>query len=201
MFFYIGFSTVLFLIPCGLVAAELGSAFGNKSGGIYAWITCAFGKKFGFATIFLMWIQVMVFYPTGLSFAAAAAANFIGKPHLAVDHVYVGIFCIVAFWVMTGIALVSMQFAAKVTKLGFQIGTAIPGILLIAAFVWWLAAGHPIGWNHASDAAVSKVSDSGIHHSTMAAPHCRPGRVGLPRRDSAQLRRRRIAGRARDRAA
>ena len=34
MFVYIGFATILFLIPAALVAAELGGAFTQTTGGV-----------------------------------------------------------------------------------------------------------------------------------------------------------------------
>ncbi|NUS42151.1 MAG: amino acid permease, partial [Mycobacteriaceae bacterium] len=155
MFFYIGFATVLFLIPAGLVAAELGSAFGTEAGGLYAWVSGAFGKKVGFAVIFLSWIQVIVFYPTGMSFAAAGVAYAFDRPDIAQNHVYVGIFAIAAFWLCTLVAFVSNQFALKVTRAGFLLGTALPGIVLVAVFIWWVCAGHSIGWEHTAARAVT----------------------------------------------
>ncbi|MGW4242774.1 amino acid permease [Nocardia sp. NPDC004722] len=159
MFFYIAFSVVLFLIPAGLVSAELGSAFGKQAGGLYAWISGAFGKRVGFWAIFLSWLQAMVFYPTGLSFAAAGVAFAIDKPNLAQNHIYVGIFSVIAYWLCTLVALVGNQFAAKVTQAGFVLGTAIPGLVLLGLFVWWLIGGHSIGWEHTSDPAVTVVKD------------------------------------------
>lgn len=169
MFFYIGFSTVLFLIPAGLVAAELGSMYADKAGGLYAWISGAFGKKVGFAIIFLSWIQVIVFYPTGMSFAAAGVAFALDKPDLAQNHTYVGIFAIAAFWVCTAVAFVSNQFALKVTRAGFLAGTALPGLVLVGVFVWWLTTGHSIGWEHTTDPAVT-VDTSG-HDSPRWFPY------------------------------
>ncbi|RDI47290.1 amino acid permease [Nocardia mexicana] len=173
MFFYIAFSVVLFLIPAGLVAAELGSAFGRQAGGLYAWISGAFGKRVGFWAIFLSWLQAMVFYPTGLSFAAAGVAFAIDKPHLAQDHIYVGIFSVVAYWACTAVALVGNQFAAKVTQAGFLLGTAVPGLILVALFVWWLASGHSIGWEHTTDPAVT------VEHDGHDAPRYMPYIAGL----------------------
>ncbi|MEV6772842.1 amino acid permease [Nocardia sp. NPDC051030] len=169
MFFYIGFSTVLFLIPAGLVAAELGSAFGKQAGGLYAWISGAFGKRVGFAIIFLSWIQVIVFYPTGMSFAAAGVAYAFDRPDIAQNHVYVGVFAIAAFWLCTLIAFISNQFAAKVTQAGFLLGTALPGIILVLVFVWWISTGHSIGWEHTSDPAVTTVQDG--HDSPRFFPY------------------------------
>lgn len=163
MFFYIGFATILFLIPAGLVAAELGGAFGNREGGIYVWVSEAFGKPVGFIAIFLTWVQNIVFYPTGLSFAAAALAFTVAKPELATNNIYVGLFTVVSFWICTFIAMVSTQFAAKVTQYGFILGTAVPGIILIVGLVWWISTGHPIGWEVATDPSVAVVTDGHSH--------------------------------------
>ena len=45
MFFYIFFATFLFLIPAALVAAELGSAFADRGGGVYTWVKEAFNSE------------------------------------------------------------------------------------------------------------------------------------------------------------
>ena len=45
MFFYIFFATFLFLIPAALVAAELGSAFADRGGGVYTWVKEAFNRN------------------------------------------------------------------------------------------------------------------------------------------------------------
>jgi len=45
MFVYIGFATILFLIPAALVAAELGGALTKTTGGVYTWIGEALGQR------------------------------------------------------------------------------------------------------------------------------------------------------------
>ena len=52
MFFYIFFATFLFLIPAALVAAELGSAFADRGGGVYTWVKEALNRKMGFTAFF-----------------------------------------------------------------------------------------------------------------------------------------------------
>ncbi|MFF2554207.1 amino acid permease [Nocardia sp. NPDC058058] len=173
MFFYIGFAVLLYLIPAGLVSAELGSAYSGESGGLYSWIGGAFGKRAGFAVMFLSWIQAMVFLPTGLSFAAAGVAFALDRPDLARDHVFVGVFAVVGIWLCTAIALMGNRFAARVTQAGFLIGTAVPGMVLIGLFGWWLVAGHPIGWEHTTDPAVTVQRDG---HD---APRVLPALIGL----------------------
>jgi hypothetical protein len=43
MFAYMGFTLIFYLVPTSLVSAEIGGAFADKKGGIYAWVSAAFG--------------------------------------------------------------------------------------------------------------------------------------------------------------
>ena len=169
MFAYIGFATLLFLVPAALVSAELGGAFADRKGGVYAWVGEAFGPRWGFLAVWLQWIQNVVWYPTALGFAAAAAAFAVHKPGAANNNVYVGLFCIGAYWLATLVALRGNAFLAKVTKYGFILGTILPGILLLALFGYWIASGHPIGWSHTHDAAVTTTAHG--HPSPRWFPH------------------------------
>ncbi|MBL1077555.1 amino acid permease [Nocardia sp. 2] len=112
---------------------------------------------------------MIVFYPTGMSFAAAGVAFAFDRPDLAQNHIYVGVFAIAAFWLCTLVAFVSNQFALKVTRAGFLPGTALPGIILVLVFVWWIATGHSIGWEHTTDPAVTAVHDG--HDSPRFFPY------------------------------
>jgi putative glutamate/gamma-aminobutyrate antiporter len=157
MFAYIAFATLLFLLPAALVSAELGGAFADRKGGVYAWVGAAFSPRWGFVAVWLQWIQNVVWYPTALGFAAAAAAFTIHRPATANNNIYVGLFCIGAYWLATLVALRGNAVLAKVTKYGFLAGTILPGIVLLALFVYWAASGHPIGWAHAHNVAVTRV--------------------------------------------
>ncbi|MFI6943720.1 APC family permease [Streptomyces sp. NPDC050418] len=155
MFAYIGFATLLFLIPAALVSAELGGAYAGRKGGVYDWVSEAFGKRTGFVAVWLQWIQNVVWYPTGLGFAAAAVAFAVRDPSLASNHIFVGLFCIGAYWLATLVALSGTGLLVKIAKRGFVLGTALPGLLLLGLFVYWIASGHPIGWEHTTAAAVA----------------------------------------------
>ena len=80
MWFYIGFATLFFLIPGALVSAELGGMFNKDKGGVYTWVKEAFGAKWGFAAVWLQWIQNVVWYPVVLGFVAATLSK---KTHTA----------------------------------------------------------------------------------------------------------------------
>src|SRR6202046_4090677 len=131
LFVYIGFAAFISRIPAAWVAAELGSAFGEKGGGVYTWVKEAFGSRWGFVAIWLQWIQNVVWYPTVLAFSAAAIAYVVGKPALANNGPYVGAFCIVAYWAATWITLRGVSAIARVTSWAFLAGTVLPGVIIM----------------------------------------------------------------------
>lgn len=159
MFFYIAFATVLFLIPAALVSAELGSAFAGQEGGVYRWVGAAYGKKWGFTAIWLQWIQNVVWYPTVLAFAAAAIAYGIGKPELANNGKFTGIFIIVFYWIATFIAFGGTKTLSKVTSWGFLVGTVLPGLVVIVLGLAWFMMKKPLGFEEltAAETTVATV--------------------------------------------
>ncbi|MEI8081823.1 MAG: amino acid permease [Actinomycetes bacterium] len=156
MFVYIAFAVVLFLIPSALVAAELGGAFGKSKQGVGKWVQEAFGERWGFLAIWLAWIESNVFYPTGLAFAAAAAAYVFNARDLANNNIYVGSFCIIAYWLCTLVAFRGTETFAKLAKWGFIFGTLVPGVVLVLLAIWWMVTGHSPGWETASNIAVTQ---------------------------------------------
>ncbi len=98
-----------------------------------------------------------------IHFAAAALAFTFGNPEMANNNIYVGLFTIIAFWLCTLVALVSTQFAAKVTQYGFILGTVVPGLILLAACLWWILSGQVPGWQTATDASVAVINNGQSH--------------------------------------
>ena len=164
MFFYIAFATIFFLIPAALISAELGSTFAKQEGGIYRWVGTAFGEKIGFTAIWLQWIQNVVWYPTVLAFAAAAIAYGIGKPELADNGIFTGLFIILFYWVATIIAFCGTKVLSKVTSFGFIIGTVFPGLIVILLGIIWLISKKPLGFEEltAAETSVATIVDGKI---------------------------------------
>jgi len=146
LLFYVGFASLIFLVPAALVAAELGGMFAQSTGGVYDWVKAPFGARAGFVAIWLQWIQNVVWYPTVLAFAAASLAYVIGKPSLADDGIYTGSVIIGAYWFATAIALTGTSAAARFTSVGFVLGTVVPGLLIIALGAAWIAEGNAIAF-------------------------------------------------------
>ncbi|MDD3344812.1 MAG: amino acid permease [Candidatus Omnitrophica bacterium] len=165
LFFYIGFATLLFLIPAALVAAELGGMFGAEEGGVYTWVKEAFGKRLGFVAIWLQWVQNVVWYPTVLAFAAATFSYVIGADKLANSGVYTGLFCIVFYWMATWVSLRGGNLIDRITSYGFVAGTILPALVLLVLAVIWVMQGNSIGFQHlaASQGALDTVVHNHVH--------------------------------------
>ena len=118
----------------------------------------------GAFAIWLQWIQNVVWYPTVLAFSAAAIAYVVGRPELANNGVFVGVFCIAAYWAATFVSLRGVDAIAKVTSWTFLVGTVLPGVVIVILAVIWIAQGNPISMLHpvASDAN-SVMSMAGGH--------------------------------------
>ena len=79
-------SIIVFLVPISMVAAELGTAW-SREGGVFAWVKEAFGGRSGFLAVWCDYSENVAWFPTVLSFMAAALAYAI-RPSLASNSTY-----------------------------------------------------------------------------------------------------------------
>lgn len=138
-FFVIG--ALFFLIPTGLVAAEL-SALSPEEGGIYIWVKKAFGEKMGVLAIWLQWINTALWYPTFLSFIAGTAVYLI-DPSLANNKLYLVSIIVILFWIITLLNLKGLKISANFSALCSIIGTVIPmATILFMGIIWFIKGNH-----------------------------------------------------------
>ncbi len=90
---------VVTLIPSGLIASELATAWPHD-GGVYLWVSEAFGPRSGFMAIWLQWLDQMVFLPTSLAFVAATAA-FVFDQSIATNRIYLFAVIVFVIWAAT----------------------------------------------------------------------------------------------------
>ena len=143
--FYYLFAAVFFLIPVSIVAAELATGWPQK-GGVFRWVGEAFGGRLAFVAMFMLWIEVTIWFPTVLTFAAVSLA-FIG-PNKTWDSamasngfVTLGVVLIV-YYLATYIALRGSKSFAAVAKWGGLVGTILPAaILVVLGFGYFIATG------------------------------------------------------------
>lgn len=142
IFFFI-FSAIIFLIPVALVSAELSSTFPEEEGGVYSWVRHAFGENMAFFTIWLQWINTMVWYPTMLSFIAGTLAYLI-NPELAQNKLYLISVILIVFWSLTFVGLKGLRTSAAFAGFCAMVGMIIPMGFIILLAIIWLLKGNPI---------------------------------------------------------
>lgn len=156
--FYMFFAAGIFLIPCALVSAQLSN---NKQGrgGIYHWVSDAFGIKLGFVAIWLQWINTMVWYPTILSFLAGTLAYLI-NPALAQNKFYLVSIILTIFWGLTLVNIKGVHASAKFASICTVVGMIVPMILIIGAGILWVFQGQPMHIHLTGKAMLPSFSSS-----------------------------------------
>lgn len=139
---YFTFAAIVFLLPCALVAAELSAAL-PATGGVYLWVSTAFGKRFGLLAIWFQWIENVIWYPTILSFIAATCA-YVFSPALAADPYFLCAVIIVTFWLLTFLNLLGIQSSAYFSEFCGIIGLLLPMLVIIVLGFVWYFSGKPI---------------------------------------------------------
>ncbi|MDI9818139.1 MULTISPECIES: amino acid permease [unclassified Legionella] len=158
IFFFI-FSAIVFLIPVALVSAELSSTWSEEEGGVYSWVKHAFGETMAFFTIWLQWINTMVWYPTILSFIAGTLAYLI-NPELAQNKYYLIAVILVTFWSLTFLGLSGLRASAAFASFCAVIGMILPMALIIMLALIWLINGNPIAIDLSLHSLVPHWKDS-----------------------------------------
>lgn len=150
IFFFI-LSTIMFLIPIALVAAELSAAWSEDEGGIYSWVRHAFGPYCAFFTVWLQWINTIVWYPTIISFIAGTLAYLI-NPELAQEKWYILSIILTVFWSLTLLGLSGLRSSARFAGICAILGMLLPIGILIGFAILWVVSGKPmaiqLGWEH-----------------------------------------------------
>lgn len=183
--------TVCFLIPCCLITAELATAF-PETGGSYVWISKAFGQRWGFGSLWLLWIYNVVWYPTILSFIATNIA-YLFNPALATSKAFLVPVVLSCFMLATIANALGMRTSSRVSIMGALVGTIIPMAVIIVLGVVWFAKGNASAINLSGSAnwfpKMGSLNDLGffvvimfsLFGIEMSAIHA--GDVKKPRRD------------------
>lgn len=158
IFFFI-FSALVFLIPVALISAELSAAWSEDEGGIYSWVKHAFGEGVAFITIWLQWINTLVWYPTILSFIAGTIAYLV-DPDLAQNKYYLVGVILFIFWSLTLVGLSGLKASAHFASFCAIVGMIVPmGFIILLALIW-IIQGNPIAIDLSPAQLLPKWSDS-----------------------------------------
>lgn len=157
VFFFL-VASVVFLIPTGLISAEL-CTHHKEDSGIYVWTRNAFGKKFGLISVWLQWINTMVWFPTCLTTLVGTFAYLI-KPSLAHSPVYLVSASLIAFWVMTWINLHGVKASSRLASIFTFFGMVIPVAVVIIMGLLWVIMGKPLALHLTSSAFTPNLSQT-----------------------------------------
>ncbi|MGF1726076.1 putative glutamine/gamma-aminobutyrate antiporter GadC [Photobacterium nomapromontoriensis] len=137
--FYYLFAAVCFLIPVSLVAAELATGWPQK-GGVFNWISAAFGKRVGFISIYLQWLATTICFPTMLIFIAVSIA-FIDTNHakeIAANKEFILTVVLGIYWFSTYTTSKGIKSAARISAAAGIIGTILPLTILFISGICYI---------------------------------------------------------------
>ncbi|MBS0616068.1 MAG: amino acid permease [Verrucomicrobia bacterium] len=154
--FYMLLATLIFFLPTALVSAELATGW-PKSGGVFAWVKEAFGHRAGFLSIWCLWIENVIWYPTMLGFIAASV-SYIFSPSLAESKMFIFFFGVAIFWIATFVNLLGIKTSAWISSVGVVLGTFIPGLFIIALGLAWYFGGSPLHVNFSWEGFIPNMS-------------------------------------------
>ena len=151
--FYYLFAAIFFLVPFSLVCAELASTY-THSGGLYRWVSEAFGPRWGWSAMYLEWQTLVIWFPAVLMFAAVSLA-YIFWPEsfdarLSANKLYTLAVVLGVYWICNFIAFRGMKSSKILSTLGGLFGTIVPAAILIILGVAYLCMGKPIMLTHES---------------------------------------------------
>jgi glutamate:GABA antiporter len=150
-------SLVIFLVPYGMLTAELGSAF-PVEGGPYEWARLAFGRCAGSVTAILYWLSNPTWIGGTLTASTIAALDglVLHKPLGTTAEILVGLAFV---WVSVAIAIIAFRIGKWGPNIGTFVKLAVVALFTAMFIAFLVQHGRPAG---ASSAADLKPSVSGF---------------------------------------
>lgn len=137
--FYLLLAGIFFFIPTALISAEMATGEGWQIGGVYKWVSVAFGKRWGFVAIFFQWFQITIGFVTMLYFIVGALAYLFDAQVINTNQTYKFLVVMGLFWLVTYLNLKGTQFISKLTSISFTAGVVFPAALLIVlGVIYWI---------------------------------------------------------------
>lgn len=138
-----------FFLPLAWISSRLATEY-PSTGGSYVWIKAAFGKHFGYLSIWLQWVYNLIWYPTIFAFIAATLASLI-HPDWENNKWFILLTSLGFFWLITSLHCFGIRTASWISSFCAVIGTLIPMLFIIGLAAYWLLSGHPsatpLTWN------------------------------------------------------
>jgi amino acid transporter len=123
---------VFFLVPYGLITAELGTAF-PEEGGPYVWVRLAFGRAAAAVVAVMYWVDNPIWLAGTLSITAMAAfSTFFVNLSLSWEYV----FGLVFIWVAIASVIMALKFGKWVATIGAAIRIVLIAFFTITVLVY-----------------------------------------------------------------
>ncbi len=132
---------LLFLLPSGLVCAELSTRF-PENGGIYTWVRAAFGDQIGLSAMWMEWFNNVVAFPTTLAMIVTTLA-YVGLPQLASNKYWLFSLMMAVFWGVSIYHFFGVRAARLLSIVGALFGTLLPALAIILLAGLWLGSANP----------------------------------------------------------
>ncbi len=149
--FYLLLAGIFYFIPTALISAEMATGDGWQTGGVYKWVSVAFGKRWGFVAIFFQWFQITIGFVTMLYFIVGALAYLFDTQIINDNQLYKLLIVLGLFWLVTYLNLKGTQFISKLTSISFTAGVVFPAALLIILGIVYWAQGNTISVTISAD--------------------------------------------------
>jgi len=166
LIFYYAIFTLIYFLPVGLVAAELGVGWPGE-GGVYRWVKEALGERMAFLAIWCQWLQILVWYPTVLAVCAVSAA-YMFDPTLGDNAWFVLIISLAIFWFATIINFKGIHESGWITSFLLIVGTLLPVLAAIGLAAWWLFDGRESAIPLEANAIIPDISSVGQFVGVLA---------------------------------
>jgi glutamate:GABA antiporter len=142
-------SLVIFLVPYGMLTAELGSAF-PVEGGPYEWARLAFGRCAGSITAILYWLSNPTWIGGTLTASTIAALDglVLHKPLGTTAEIIVGLAFV---WITVAIAIVAFRIGKWGPNIGTFVKIAVAALFTIMFIAFLVQHGRPAGASTAAD--------------------------------------------------
>lgn len=140
--FLYSMAALLFLIPSGLVCAELATNW-REAGGMYIWVQKAFGNRVGFLAIWLEWLNNVIGFPASLTFITVSLA-YLYHPAVAENKAIMLVATLLVLWGTTFFTFLGIKESSRFNIIGAVMGTFLPGIVIIFLCVAWIYLGMPL---------------------------------------------------------
>ena len=142
-FFWLIVILIVWLVPYGMIVAELGSTF-PVEGGPYVWPRMAFGRLAGALTSVFYWMSNPVWMGGTLAAAVVTTINtfYLKKPMGTLPSIIIGILVV---WAIVGLSLIELKWGKWTGIIGTIVRLLMLAIFLTLVVAFLISHGKPAG--------------------------------------------------------